>query len=46
MLSQRFAFVLVDSSGVCGYTLAALDSQKFYAWVSIGGVWRRVEFCS
>ena len=26
------SFVLVDSKGVCGYVLAALDSQEFYKW--------------
>ena len=26
---QAFAFVLEDSEGVCGYTLAALDTRAF-----------------
>ena len=30
-LEPRFAFILADDLGVCGYALAALDSEKFYA---------------
>ena len=29
-LCRDLAFVLEDSEGVCGYVLAALDSEQFY----------------
>ena len=34
-LEPELAFVLTDESGVCGYALGALDSQRFYARCSI-----------
>ena len=30
-LCRDFSFVLEDSQGVCGYVLAALDSEEFYS---------------
>ena len=30
-LSPELSFVLEDDDGVCGYVLAALDSQAFYS---------------
>ena len=35
-LAPELAFVLVDSSGICGYALGVLDSKKFYAACSNG----------
>lgn len=29
-LEPRFAFILADAKGICGYALAALDSKVFY----------------